>query len=302
MRVLVTGARGFVGKEVVKTLKRKGFEVYGVDITPITPIIGDGFFLDIRNKDDVYNFMRTWQPDIVVHLAALVAGKPSLKSPYEYYRTNILGTLNVLDAMKEKGIKRLVYISSWSAFGRPEELPITEATPLNPENPYGVSKKCCEELVKSYAKIHGIKSIILRPTMIYGPNQPEKNVIQQVVDCMISGGKFEIYGTGEHTRECLYVTDVAEVVVKAIGFIGELGCGIFGLPYEIFVIGTEKPYMIKEIVKIGQSINYFPVEFKDVPTWAFSQSSSISKAKMFLHWKPKIDLKRGLKNILRSRK
>lgn len=292
MRVLVTGARGFIGKEVVKNLEKRGFDVLATDITTYGKL-----YLDVRQSYLVYSVLNKSQPDIVIHLAALVAGKPSLKEPYKYYDTNISGTLNVLEAMRLNKVKRLIYVSSWSVYGKPKSLPITEETPFCPENPYAVSKMCAEELVKSYSKLYGIKSIILRPTMVYGPNQKEKNTIQQIVDCAISEETFEIYGTGEHTRECLYVTDIAEVIIKAIEFLEGLTSS-----YDVFVIGTEKPHAIKDIVEIGQSIKSFPVIFKDVPTWAFSQACDMTKVKRFLNWKPKIDLREGIKRILKEKK
>jgi len=291
VKILVTGARGFVGKEVVRTLEKRGFEVIA------TGIAHGGLYLDVRLSHDVCAFMARFKPDVVIHLAALVAGQPSLKNPYEYYYTNIVGTLNILESMRLNGINKIVFMSSWATYGKPELLPITEKTPLCSKNPYGISKKCCEELVKSYAKSYGIKAVILRPTMIYGPEQTEKNVIQQIVDCISSGKLFEVYGIGEHTRECLYVTDVAEAIIKSIGFLEYTQS-----PYEIFVLGTGKPYSVKKMLNIGQSIGEFPVTFKGVSIWAFSQASDITKAKKLLKWKPKVDFREGLKKILRAKK
>jgi len=268
---------------------------FATDIT-----LKGGGKLNVADYDDCWEFINKIDPDVIVHLAAKVAGKPSITNPYDYFKVNVLGTLNILEAMRECDKKRLVYVSSWSTYGSLGDLylPIAEWTEQHPENPYGASKLMSEIAVKMYSELFGIKTVILRPTMIYGPNQPEKNVIQQIVDCIIYDEMFELYGSGNHTRECLYVTDMANVVEKAIRYVVNMDEKLF---WEVFVVGTGKPYRIREIIDIAQKIRKFPVKLVPSSKWAFSQSSDITKVKTVLGWTPKVDIKEGLENCVKAR-
>ena len=292
--VLVTGADGFIGREVVKKLAETGRMPFSTDIT----LTGSRYF-DVTDYNRCWEFMNSVDPDIVVHLGALVAGKPSIKKPHDYFKVNVLGTLNILEAMRVNNCKHLIYFSSWSTYGSLDELflPITEQTSQHPENPYGASKVMCEIAIKTYANLFGIKTIIFRPTMIYGPNQPEQNVVQQIVNCMVNNELFELYGKGEHTRECLYVTDVADAVVKAIEHIYDQKSVC-----EVYVLGTGKPYRIIDIVSIARETEDFPFRIVPSSKWAFSQSSDISKIKERLGWTPKVDIKEGLENCYVARR
>jgi len=232
-RVLVSGANGFVGREVTKALQRD----YDVLPTDITFENQPELHLDVTNPFDIEYKLQAYKPDVIVHLAAKVAGQPSIDDPYSYYFVNVVGTLNLVDAMRINDVKHLVYVSSWSPYGSNIQLPITHTTPQQPENPYGVSKFCAEQIVKNYAYLYGIKTVILRPTMIYGPNQPEKNVVQQLVDCMVSGERFVVYGTGEHTREFLYVTDAANAICKAVNYVTKLTLK----NYAVFIVSSNIP-------------------------------------------------------------
>lgn len=295
MRILITGSSGLIGSRLYKDLKEK-YDVLPTDIKG-----NDSAYLDITSYQSVIDTLDYFKPDIVIHLAAKVAGIPSLKDPKGYYFTNIIGTINVLEAMRQLKIKNLIFFSSWSSLGSKIKLPITEKTLQLAENPYGVSKICCEYIIKNYSRLYGIHVVILRPTMIYGENQLEKNVLQQIVDSMITRKKFQIYGTGEHTREFLYAGDVAKVVSKVIDKFDEIKgkdrC-------KVYILGTENPYSIKRAVEIGAEISPFEIEFVDKPTWTFSQASDMSKIKKEIGVNPSefIDLREGLKRCYNSRK
>lgn len=298
-KVLVTGAGGFVGREVFRQLKNSDYEVYATDIKKTKEIS----YLDVTDFQAVYQFLKKrhfGENDFIIHLAARVAGIPSLKDPWSYFYTNITGTLNILEAMKVLGIKNLVFASSWSTYGSNIPLPIDEDTPQHPENPYGASKKACEALIESYAthkKYWDLRVVVLRPTMIYGTEQEEKNVFQQVVECMLSGEKFEIYGTGTHTREFLHQRDAARVFIKALEVVPKIK------DWEIFILGTENPIEIRNLAKLASKIKKFPIVFKNVPTWAFSQRSDMTKLKKVfgIDTKDFISLKEGLEECLRKK-
>ncbi len=298
MKVLLTGAGGFVGREVFRQLKKTNYEVYGTDIKKTREIQ----YLDVTDFGKVLSFLqerRFGEEDAVIHLAARVAGKPSLKDPYSYFRTNVMGILNILEAMKVLGIKYLVFASSWSTYGSNIPLPINESTPQHPENPYGASKKACEALIESYttSKNWEIKVIVLRPTMIYGTIQEEQNVFQQVVDCMLNCKKFEIYGTGKHTREFLHQRDAARIFIKALEIVPKIK------NWEVFILGTENPVSIRNLAKMANKIKKFPIIFRNVPTWAFSQRSDMTKLKKVfgIDTKDFVSLEEGLEECLRIR-
>jgi len=292
-RVLVSGANGFVGREVTKALQRD----YDVLPTDITFENQPELHLDVTNPFDIEYKLQAYKPDVIVHLAAKVAGQPSIGDPYSYYFVNVVGTLNLVDAMRINNVKHLVYVSSWSPYGSNIQLPITHTTPQQPENPYGVSKFCAEQIVKNYAYLYGIKTVILRPTMIYGPNQPEKNVVQQLVDCMVSGERFVVYGTGEHTREFLYVTDAANAICKAVNYVTKLTLK----NYAVFVVGTGEPVSIAKLVNTALSIKSFPATYQTSDKWSFSQRSDIGRTERLLNWKPQINLATGLRRVYESR-
>lgn len=296
MKVLVTGAGGFVGREVVYQLRKKGYEVYATDISKSSGID----YMDVTQLGPMIDYLRKnhfGTNDAIIHLAAKVAGAPSMKDPWGYFYVNLIGTLNILEAMKTVKISYLVFASSWSTYGSKISLPITEATPQQPENPYGSSKKACEALIESYVKLFPLKVVILRPTMIYGPGQEEKNVLQQIVDAMETEQEFIIYGKGNHTREFLHVRDASAAFVKAV----EVAKGIEG--FEVFILGTEDPVTIADLAKMAKKISNFPLIFKDVPTWAFSQASQMEKFKRIFEMDTRdfVKLKDGLKECLKSR-
>lgn len=296
MKVLLTGAAGFLGKAVLKELREKGYESFPTDIVKTNRIK----YLDVTQLHKVINFLASnhfTENDAIIHLAAKVAGKPSLKDPWGYFHTNILGTLNILEAMKVLKLKYLVFASSWSTYGSKIKLPIDENTPQSPENPYGASKKACEALIENYAKLYGIRAIVLRPTMIYGPNQEEQNVLQQVIEAMLTKKRFEIYGKGKHTREFLNIKDAARVFVKALEEVKKIRT------WEVFILGTEIPISIAQLAKRARKLRKFPLIFKNVPTWAFSQRSDMTKIKKVFKIDPKdfTSLEEGLIECLKAK-
>jgi len=294
-KVLITGSRGFIGRELVKSLASQ-YIVFGTDIK------GKGIYLDVTDYEQVKTFLelnKFDKDDVVIHLAALVGGKPSIRNPYKYLYVNTIGTLNLLYAMYVTRIKYLIYLSSWSIFGSNIPLPITEETKLQPENPYGTSKVIGELIVKLFSTLYGIKAIILRPSLIYGPNQEEKNVMQQLLDCIVTGKIFEIYGKGEHTRELIYIDDLVKVIGLCIDYVKTIKD-----PYEIFILGTEKPYTVNELAMHASRIRPFKVIHKDIKRWAFSQRSLCTKLKQKLgiNTKTFIDIEEGLRRCYEWRK
>lgn len=272
--VLITGANGLVGQAVLqRLLKDETHRIIATDYVKNDALAINRF--DITNWSDASCWVQCVdekEDSVIIHLAARVAGPPSVKQPYAYLHTNVDGTLNILDHMVEFGVKKLITMSSWSTFGGDIELPITEETEQKPSNPYGVSKTMCDQLYELYAKQYGLEIINLRPTMIYGPKQTEKNIVQEVLDCMETGQTFEIWGEGTHTRELLHVSDMAEIIRRAMDYTPENG-------YEVFIVGTENPLQIKNVVEAGSKMKKFKVKYVPSNKWVFSQRSDMTKIK-----------------------
>jgi len=281
---LVTGAGGLVGKEVVKQLQSKYF-VLGTDVADINKC----HFLDVTRYSIVCSYLDAYCPSVVVHLAAKVAGPPSVKNPYDYYKVNVLGTLNVLEAMRQTDTKNLVYFSSWSIYGDNPTLPITENIQQQPTTPYGVSKLTSELLIRNYCDLYGLKAVIFRPTHIFGPEQKENSVVRQILNCMVTGEPFVVYGAGEHTKELLYVSDVGDAVERAVKYVTEMKGGC-----EVLVLGTEDPVSIKDLANYARTVQPFPIEFKEPKRVSFSQRSDCSEAKRRLGWTPKVSWQEGI--------
>jgi len=276
MKAYVTGSEGFLGHHVVEYLTTQGVEIDGGDIRSKRNC------LDVRHYAEVAEELNRSSPDVVIHLAALVGGRDSLKRPYEYIGVNTLGTLNVVEACRITGIDKIIYMSSFSPYGETSEA-ITETTEFNPQNPYGSSKAAAEEIVKMYAKCYGIRALIFRACLLAGEYQTEYNALQEFVDCALNQKPIIIYGDGRHKREWLHPQDVARAYYKAFSYFKEMTA-----PYDVFILGSGEPISMKRLAELVLEITNGPTQIVlvDKRVSVFDQITDISKVRERLKWKP----------------
>jgi len=225
-KVLIAGGAGFIGSHTADLLMEKGVKVRILDnLTsghrsnlpdehPLMEFI-EG---DIRDADTVKNAMKGITH--VVHLAAQVSVVASLEDPEFSAQQNIIGFLNVLDAAKNEGVKKMVYASSAAIYGEPHVLPLTEDVPMKQLSPYGLEKKFNEDYADLYHRLYDFNSVGMRFFNVYGPRQDPKSpyagVIALFMDRIKDKLPFVVNGDGEHTRDFIYVRDVARTNVAAL--------------------------------------------------------------------------------------
>jgi len=229
--VLVTGGAGFIGSNIVKKLVETGNSVKvldnfmsgyrsNLDLFPSVKII-EG---DVRDKNAVEKAMEG--VEVVFHLAASVGNKRSIDYPVTDAEINVIGTLNVLEAARNAGVRKIVTSSSAGIFGELKILPIREDHPVEPDSPYGCTKLCEEKLSLAYAKLYDIEAVCLRYFNVYGPNQrfdAYGNVIPIFVFRMLRGESINIFGDGEQTRDFVHVDDVVQANIRAAETVGVSG-------------------------------------------------------------------------------
>jgi UDP-glucose 4-epimerase len=223
VRCLVTGGAGFIGSSVVRRLLKSGHEATVLDncstgyADNLKPYPEAEFFRgDIRHEAAVDEAMAG--KDAVFHLAASVGNKKSIDEPLYDASHNVLGTINVLEAMRKHNVNNIVYSSSAGIFGEPRYQPVDEEHPCEPDSPYGATKLCGEKLALSYMKLYGIKAVCLRYFNVYGENQrfdAYGNVIPIFATRIARGETLTIFGDGEQTRDFVNVEDVAAANVAA---------------------------------------------------------------------------------------
>lgn len=223
MRCLVTGGAGFIGSNLVRLLLERGHEVavldncstgYAENLEPYPEV--KLIHADIRDEAAVDGAVSG--KDAIFHLAASVGNKKSIEDPAFDAAHNVLGTINVLEAMRQHGVGNIVYSSSAGIFGEPRYQPVDEAHPCDPSSPYGSTKLCGENLALSYMRLYGIRVSSLRYFNVYGENQrfdAYGNVISIFAAQILRGEPVTIFGDGEQTRDFIDVQDVAAANVAA---------------------------------------------------------------------------------------
>ena len=232
VRILVTGAAGFIGSNVVDRLLDDHHEVVGVDNLsrgtranlPDPELHEERGFSFIEGDVTDSRFATTVAEadvEVICHLAAQIDVRVSVQDPLEDARLNVLGTINVLEAARKAGVRKVVFTSSGgSIYGEPKQMPVDETTPVNPLSPYAASKVCGETYLGMYKGRYGLETTALALSNVYGPRQDphgEAGVVAIFGNAMLQGRPAFIYGDGTSIRDYVFVEDVADAFARATG-------------------------------------------------------------------------------------
>lgn len=307
LRVLVTGGAGFIGCHTVDRLLAEGFDVAALDslrsgrLENIKQHVNKRNFRFIRGDVRDSRLVRDLVSDVdaIIHLAALVSVPESIKNPALTYEINVNGTLNLLKASVDFGIKRFVYASSCAVYGDAENLPLREDYPPKPLSPYASSKLTAEGYVQKYNRSFGLETVCLRYFNVYGPRQicsDYSGVITRFINRLINGLPLVIFGDGEQTRDFVYVTYVAEANILALEHAKATG--------EIFNIGTGVATTINQLadmlLELTGKRNLGTVHSEPREGDVRYSVADVSKVKERLGFVPKVSLKDGFKRLLRQ--
>ncbi len=227
MKVLVTGAEGFIGSHLVESLILKGYEVKAFILYNSNSSIGwieecnevtkkniEIIFGDIRDLSSISEAIKGC--DFVIHLAALITIPFSYNSPYSYIETNVKGTLNVLQGVRNSQIKKMIHTSTSEVYGTAIKVPISETHPLQPQSPYSASKIAADQLALSFYSSFDTPVSILRPFNTYGPRQSNRAIIPTIITQILNGKKEINLGSLTPTRDFNYVRDTVSAFIKCL--------------------------------------------------------------------------------------
>ena len=219
MRVLITGSNGFIGRKVMNKMIMSGMEVAGLDKTYQETTPGDHYAVDLLNESALLRVMAEYEPEAIIHLAAMASVRDGMVNPHWYVRNNITGTINLLQSMRPPASRFVFAASGGTAYGNKSlvNMPFTSNDSTDPEDTYGITKVSGESFVKLFSKMAKIEWFNLRLPNVYGPGQSgdgEAGVVAIFAKAMLSGRKLVINGDGEQTRDFAYVTEVADWFVE----------------------------------------------------------------------------------------
>ena len=302
-KVLITGGAGFIGsnlaEELVKTNSVRILDNITTGNLENLKKIKDKIEIikgDIRDFETVKKAIKG--TDYIFHLAALVSVPESIKKPIETNNVNVSGTLNILSASKELGVKRVIFTSSCAVYGNTAKQPIKENSKLRPESPYALTKLIGEEYCKLFSKLYNLETVSLRCFNVYGPKQNPKSAYAAVIPKFISEALRSkiptIYGDGNQTRDFVFVKDVVNANILAMK--------AKDVSSQVFNIGSGRSETVNELLeKINKILNknIKPKHAPQRPGDVKYSLADISKVKKFLGYSPKHGLEEGLKETIK---
>jgi UDP-glucose 4-epimerase len=300
--VLVTGGAGFIGSNLVRALLERGDDVRVLDnfstgnranLEELDIEIVEG---ELRSYERVHNAVRG--TEVVYHLGALGSVPRSVQDPLTSSAVNIEGTLNVLLAARDEGIRRVVFSSSTSVYGSTRQLPTTEDAAPDPISPYGVAKLAAERYCISFSRVYeSFESVVLRYFNVFGERQSPFSqyaaVVPRFVMAIAAGEPIEIHGDGEQSRDFTYVGNVVDATIRAGAAEGASG--------EIFNVAAGSPASVNTIADSIGGIVGKPVERIELPPRAGDIRDSwadLTKSQRVLGYVPKVDLADGLRHTV----
>ncbi len=324
MKVLVTGAAGFIGMHVAKRLLARGDTVIGIDnlneyydptlkharLAQITPHAGFKFeLLDIADRPNMANLFEREKFDRVVHLAAQAGVRYSLRNPHAYVDSNLVGFVNVLEGCRQNGVRHLVYASSSSVYGSNTKLPFAEGDPVDhPVSLYAASKKANELMAHAYSHLYGLPTTGLRYFTVYGPwGRPDMSP-WLFTSAILEGRTIDVFNMGRMKRDFTYIDDIAEGTVCVLdrvpaanpdfaAFVPKLGSSIAA--YRVYNIGNHQPVELIHFIKtiedalgIEAKKNFMPMQPGDIA----ATYAEIENLKRDVGFEPKTHLCDGIGN------
>ncbi|MCS7125684.1 MAG: NAD-dependent epimerase/dehydratase family protein [Aigarchaeota archaeon] len=291
MKILITGSRGFVGRNLVEYLENRGFEVIRLDIDEV-----DGLRLDIVDFDRLWNSLSTVDFDAVVHLAALANIPQCIKEIYKCFKINVYGTLNILEVASRKKVERFIYASSANVYGLPLKLPVDENTPYNPRTPYDYSKVASEQIVQSYWKTEKLPIVIFRSWKLFGEHDVPTTAIPSFINACLKNEPIKLYNGGRDTTDPTYIENYCSAVELALTKQEAVG--------EVFNIGTGREVSIREIAESIKRLMNSNSEIMILPPRTDAEKEpmrsypSIEKIKKLLNYVPRVSLEEGLRRTI----
>jgi UDP-glucose 4-epimerase len=298
MRILVTGGAGFIGSHTVDALVAAGaHEVSVLDglssgkreqVNPAARF----YEADLRNAEAIVPILEREKPEVIYHLAAQMDVRRSVADPAFDAGINLVGFLNLMEAARRNGLKRVVFASTGGAiYGEQEQFPCDEEHPRRPVSPYGVAKLATEAYLFFYKVQHGIDYVALRYANVYGPRQDphgEAGVVAIFCGRMLEGKPSTIFGDGEQTRDYIFVGDVARANVAALG----------AKASDAFNIGTGVETSVNQLYEALASAAGVKTPPSYAPARPGEQRRSVispARAGQVLGWRPEVALDEGLK-------
>ncbi len=310
---LVTGGAGFIGSSLADFLLKKDYKVVVIDnfCNFYDPSIKRNnvkdnldnpnyklYEIDLRCKSDVEKVFRENKIDVVIHLAAMAGVRPSIENPILYQEVNCIGTQNLLEVMKEYGVKNLVMASSSSVYGNNKKVPFKETDIVDYAiSPYAATKKSNEVMTHVYHKLFNMNVIMLRFFTVYGPRQRPDLAINKFTRLMLNDEEVTMFGDGTTSRDYTYIDDIVSGIYSSINYVLNNND-----VYEIVNLGNSSPISLKEMINtIAEVLNKEP-KIKEMPMQQGDVNityADISKAKEMLNYDPKTPFKEGIEKFVK---
>ena len=311
-RILITGCAGFIGSHLCEKFLVEGHHVIGIDnfdpyydrsvkqrnmLAFINKPAFRFFESDLADKPSLEQNLEGIQIDAIVHLAGKAGVRPSIEDPQGYIRANIVATQNILDLMKDHGIRKMAFASSSSVYGNTQQVPFSEQQEVNnPISPYAFSKKACELINYTYHALYGLDIINMRFFTVFGPRQRPDLAIHKFTRLILNQNEIPMFGDGSSSRDYTYVEDTVDGISRAVNYLFE-----HRKVYEIVNLGNNQPVKLTDMIAAieqatGQKANIrqLPMQAGDVDiTFA-----NIDKAQQLFGYQPRYSFNEGVKNFV----
>jgi len=311
MKILLTGAAGFIGSHFAETLLREGHEVVSIDnlnpfydpaikernLREIKKRFGSEQFTDlrgdIRDTDFINDVFKTHHPEEVVHLAAMAGVRPSIADPVTYQEVNIRGTMNLLEAMKKYEVSRMIFASSSSVYGNNPKVPFAEDDFVDhPISPYAATKKAGELICYTYHHLYQFTIVALRFFTVYGPRQRPEMAIHKFTRLIDEGRPVPMFGDGTTKRDYTYIDDIIDGMVRVRRI--ESGFHLYNLGESRTTALIDLIHLIEEALGKKADIQRLPLQPGDVNiTYA-----DISRARRELGYDPHTTMEEGIRKFV----